>query len=89
MLEDKCRQFDRQRKKDCDYILKQESEIEKLLEGKNQATNLTKIQEEQVNSLKQMMNQTISVKMKYEAIIKRLIETEQTREIVLSVIEQV
>jgi hypothetical protein len=36
-----------------------------------------------------MLNQTIGVKMKYEAIIKRLIESGHSRDFVLSVIEQV
>jgi len=36
-----------------------------------------------------MLNQTISVKIKYENIIKRLVDNEKTRDLVLSVIEQV
>ena len=36
-----------------------------------------------------MLNQTINVKIKYENIIKRLVENENIREVVLSTIEQV
>jgi hypothetical protein len=35
-----------------------------------------------------MLNQTINVKIKYENIIKRLIENEKTREAVVATIEQ-
>ena len=34
-----------------------------------------------------MLNQTINVKMKYENIIKRLIENDQSRDLVLKAIE--
>ena len=34
-----------------------------------------------------MLNQTITVKMKYENIIKRLIENDQSRDLVLKAIE--
>jgi len=40
-----------------------------------------------LNNLKSMLNSTISVKIKYENIIKKLVETDKTRELVLSVIE--
>ena len=43
------RQMERQRKKDCDYVLKQESEMEKMREGRAQAVGLAKVQEEQIN----------------------------------------
>ena len=33
-MEDKCKLLEKQREKDCDYILKQESEIEKQREAK-------------------------------------------------------
>jgi hypothetical protein len=36
-----------------------------------------------------MLNQTINVKIKYENIIKRLIENERSRDFVLNAIEQV
>ena len=48
-----------------------------------------KVQEEQINNLKTMLNQTINVKIKYENIIKRLVENERTRDFVLATIEQV
>lgn len=50
---------------------------------------LTKVQEEQVNNLKNILNQTINVKIKYENIIKKLVENDRTRDIVLNIIEQV
>jgi hypothetical protein len=34
-----------------------------------------------------MLNQTINVKIKYENIIKKLVDNENTREMVLSIIE--
>jgi hypothetical protein len=37
--------------------------------------------------MKGMLNQTINVKMKYENIIKRLIENDQSRDLVLKAIE--
>jgi hypothetical protein len=37
--------------------------------------------------MKAMLNQTINVKMKYENIIKRLIDNEQSRDCVLRAIE--
>ena len=37
--------------------------------------------------MKGMLNQTISVKIKYEIIIKKLIENEKTREYALASIE--
>lgn len=51
--------------------------------------NLNKINEEQMHNLKQLLNTTISVKIKYENIIKRLVENDRTRDMVLTVIEQV
>jgi hypothetical protein len=36
-----------------------------------------------------MLNQTINVKIKYENIIKRLVENEKSRDLVLIAIEQV
>ena len=81
--------FEKQRKKDCDYILKQEAEIEKFLESKGQTTSMIKVQEEQINNLKNILNQTINVKIKYENIIKRLVENDNTRDMILGIIEQV
>jgi len=79
--------MERQRKKDCDYVLKLESELEKMREGRAQAVGLTKVQEEQIGNLKEMLNSTINVKIKYENIIKRLLENDRSRDYVLSVIE--
>lgn len=42
-----------------------------------------------MHNLKQLLNTTISVKIKYENIIKRLVENDRTRDMVLTVIEQV
>ena len=72
------RQMERQRKKDCDYVLKQESEMEKMREGRAQAVGLAKVQEEQIGNLKEMLNSTINVKIKYENIIKRLLENDRS-----------
>lgn len=36
-----------------------------------------------------MLNQTINVKIKYENIIKKLVENERSRDLVLCIIEQV
>jgi hypothetical protein len=83
------RAMERQRKKDCDYLLKQESELEKMRETRQQAVALGKVQEEQIANLKGMLNSTINVKIKYENIIKRLVENERSRDIVLAVIEQI
>ena len=74
------RQMERQRKKDCDYVLKQESEMEKMREGRAQAVGLAKVQEEQIGNLKEMLNSTINVKIKYENIIKRLLENDRSRD---------
>jgi|LauGreDrversion4_2_1035121.scaffolds.fasta_scaffold123912_2 hypothetical protein len=45
-VNEQVRQLEKQRKKDCDYILKQESELEKMREARMQAINLAKVQEE-------------------------------------------
>lgn len=58
-----------------------------MRESRQQALNLAKIQEEQVNSLKLVLNSTIAVKIKYENIIKLLVENEHSREFVLTAIE--
>ena len=81
------RQMERQRKKDCDYVLKQESELEKMREQRGQAGVLARVQEEQIGNLKDMLNSTINVKIKYENIIKRLLENDRSRDYVLQVIE--
>eukprot|EP00347_Sterkiella_histriomuscorum_P022047 403331872 len=88
-LQDRCKQHEKQRKKDCDYILKQENEMEKLIENKQSNQNLIKVQEEQIANLKVTLNSTINVKIKYENIIKRLVQEEKSREYVLAAIEQV
>ena len=36
-----------------------------------------------------MLNQTLNVKIKYENIIKKLVENEKTRDMVLNVIEAI
>ena len=74
---------------DCEYILKQENEIERFNETRLQQSNLIKVQEDQIANLKNILNATIGVKIKYENIIKRLVETEAIRDIVLATIEQV
>lgn len=56
LLEERCKQSEKQRRKDGDYILKQDSEIEKLLEARNSQGGLVKVQEEQINNLKSMLN---------------------------------
>jgi hypothetical protein len=43
LLEEKVKYLERQRKKDCEYILKQEHEIEKLNENRLSAGNLNKV----------------------------------------------
>ena len=80
--------MERQRKKDCDYLLKQETELEKMREGRQQALNYARAHEEQAASLKQVLQSTLQVKMKYENIIKLLVENEGSREFVLQAIEQ-
>jgi hypothetical protein len=80
-------QMERQRKKDCDYVLKQESEVEKARDAKSQAQAMVRVQDEQIGNLKEMLNQTINVKIKYENIIKKLIENDRSRDYVLAVIE--
>lgn len=40
-----------------------------------------------MSNLKGILNQTLMVKLKYENIIKRLVENEHTRSTVVSVIE--
>ena len=57
-----------------------------MRESRIQAINLAKVQEEQINNMKTMLNQTINVKIKYENIIKRLIDNEQSRDFVLRAI---
>lgn len=59
-----------------------------MRESKHQALNLSKIQEEQLCNLKTVLNQTLNVKMKYENIIKKLVENERSRDFVLNAIEQ-
>ena len=61
--------------------------MEKMRESQKQAFNLAKVHEEQITNLKQMLNSTINVKIKYENIIKKLIENDLSRDMVLSVIE--
>jgi hypothetical protein len=61
--------------------------MEKMRESRQQALSLAKVQEEQISNLKNMLNSTINVKIKYENIIKRLIENDQSRDMVLAVIE--
>lgn len=56
---------------------------------KTQQSNLTKVQEEQIQNLKNMLNQTINVKIKYENIIKKLVENDKIRDLVLSTIETI
>lgn len=80
-------QMERQRKKDCDYVLKQETEVEKARDAKTQALTMVRVQDEQIGNLKEMLNQTINVKIKYENIIKKLIENDRSRDYVLAVIE--
>jgi hypothetical protein len=58
-----------------------------MREARMQAINLAKIQEEQINNMKSMLDQTINVKIKYENIIKRLIGDEASRDFVLRAIE--
>jgi|LauGreDrversion4_2_1035121.scaffolds.fasta_scaffold535571_1 hypothetical protein len=58
-----------------------------MREGKQQALNYGRAHEEQAASLKQVLQQTIAVKMKYENIIKLLVENESSREFVLQAIE--
>lgn len=89
VLDERNKQLEKQRKKDCDYILKQETEIEKSRETRLQMLQLGKVQEDQVGNLKNILNQTINVKIKYENIIKRLVENERTKDVVLAIIEQV
>jgi hypothetical protein len=84
---EKMLQMERQRKKDCDYVLKQESEVEKARDAKSQAQAMVRVQDEQIGNLKEMLNQTINVKIKYENIIKKLIENDRSRDYVLAVIE--
>jgi beta-lactamase class D len=48
---------------------------------------MVRVQEEQIGNLKEMLNQTINVKIKYENIIKKLIENDRSRDYVLAVIE--
>jgi hypothetical protein len=84
---EKMLQMERQRKKDCDYVLKQESEVEKARDAKSQAQAMVRVQDEQIGNLKEMLNQTINVKIKYENIIKKLIENDRSRDFVLAVIE--
>jgi aminoglycoside phosphotransferase len=88
-MNEQLRALERQRKKDCDYLLKQENELEKMREQRQQAVSLNKVNEEQVVNLKQLLNTTISVKIKYENIIKRLVENDKCRDLVLTIIEQV
>lgn len=45
------------------------------------------MQEEQISNLKNMLNQTINVKIKYENIIKKLVENDRTKDLVLQIIE--
>lgn len=59
-----------------------------MRESRQQAQQLSKVQEDQIGNLKQMLNQTINVKIKYENIIKKLIENDNSRDMVLTVIEQ-
>jgi hypothetical protein len=49
---------------------------------------MSKIQEEQLSNLKSVLNQTLNVKIKYENIIKKLVENERSREFVLNAIEK-
>lgn len=79
--------LERQRKKDCDYLLKQETELEKMREGRQQALNYARAHEEQANGLRQVINSTLAVKIKYENIIKLLVENESSRDFVLQAIE--
>jgi hypothetical protein len=60
-----------------------------MRESRQQALTMAKINEEQVNSLKNLLNTTISVKIKYENIIKRLVENERCRDAVLNIIQEV
>lgn len=61
--------------------------MEKAREAKAQAQTMVRVQEEQIGNLKEMLNSTINVKIKYENIIKKLIENDRSRDYVLAVIE--
>lgn len=68
------RVLEKEKAQDGNYILKQDQEIEKLLENKLNNVSLIKVQEEQIANLKSMLGQVLNVKVKYENIIKRLLD---------------
>lgn len=58
-----------------------------MREGRQQALNYARAHEEQANGLRQVLNSTLAVKIKYENIIKLLVENESSRDFVLQAIE--
>ena len=84
-VEEKHRVLERQRKRDCEYILKQEHEIERI---QAMASGKIKGQEEQIRLLKEMLAQNMQARVKTEAVVKRLREDERTKDIVNLVLNE-
>ena len=54
---------------------------------RNSLSNLISVHEDQISNLKSLLSQSLSVKLKYENIIKKLLENEEVKGVVLQVIE--